>query len=56
MLSSCSCEKRHIALVNNKSRKLVKDQDKLSPLRVDDGAIFRERQTEGFESDKISVC
>lgn len=56
MLSSCSCEKRHIALVNNKSRNLVKDQDKLSPLRVDDGAIFREWQTEGFESDKISVC
>lgn len=27
-------------MVNNKSRKLVQDQDKLSLLRVDDGAIF----------------
>lgn len=44
-----------MALVNNKTRKLVKDRDKLSSLRVDDGAIFREWQTEGFESDKISV-
>lgn len=33
MLSSCSREKRHIALVNNKSRKLVKDQDTLGPAR-----------------------
>lgn len=55
---SCSREERHIAVVNNQSRKLVQDQDKLSILRVDDGAIFfffNEWQTEGFQSDKISV-